>query len=519
MSKTAKATFALMVVTILSKILGLLRESVLASAYGTGVYAAAYTTANSIPIVLFAIIGSSLATSLIPLYSRLSVEDSEERAIGFLNTVINIVIIVSIVLSVIGIVFAGPLVRLFAPGFKGQTYNLCVNYTRMLLPSLVFVGLANVYTAYLQVKKRFVASGIIGMPYSLIIIGSIIISINTSPNVLVWGTLLAIASKALIQLPFLYKEGYKYSTRVDLKDPIMKDMMVLILPVVIGVGANQISAIVDKSLASLLGANVVSSFAYATRLYEFVQALFIASILAVIFPKLSKLAVSDKMDSFITSMKQTINVVLIALVPVVAGCIVLAKPIVEILLQRKAFTANDTVMTATILMIYVTGIIAFSVRDVMSRGFYSMGDSKTPMFNGIIAITLNIILDLVLIKPLGYTGLALATSISAYIALVVFIMTMKKRVENFTVKDNLIVFAKCLIASLIMSLVVYFIYYTLGNILVGGFMVKLVRLAASVMVGVVVYIVVMYLSKVEEFMILFNMVKNIGKNKIKKVTN
>ena len=177
MSKTAKATFALMVVTILSKILGLLRESVLASAYGTGVYAAAYTTANSIPIVLFAIIGSSLATSLIPLYSRLSVEDSEERAIGFLNTVINIVIIVSIVLSVIGIVFAGPLVRLFAPGFKGQTYNLCVNYTRMLLPSLVFVGLANVYTAYLQVKKRFVASGIIGMPYSLIIIGLSLIHI------------------------------------------------------------------------------------------------------------------------------------------------------------------------------------------------------------------------------------------------------------------------------------------------------------------------------------------------------
>lgn len=518
MSKTAKATFALMVVTILSKILGLMRESVMASAYGTGVYTAAYNTANNIPIVLFAIIGSSLATSLIPLYSRLSVEDSEERAIGFLNTVINIVILVSIGLSLIGIVFAGPLVKLFAPGFEGRTYDLCVNYTRILLPSLVFVGLANVYTAYLQVKKRFVASGIIGMPYSIIIIASILISINTSPNVLVWGTLLAIASKALIQLPFLHREGYRYSAKVNLGDPIMKDMMILILPVVIGVGANQISAVVDKALASLLGANVVSSFGYATRLYEFVQALFIASILAVIFPKLSKLAVSDKMDSFITSMKQTINVVVIALVPIVAGCIVLARPIVEILLQRKAFTADDTIMTATILMIYVTGIIAFSVRDVMSRAFYSMGDSKTPMINGLVAIALNIILDLALIRPLGYTGLALATSISAYIALVVFIITMKKRVENFTVKDNLIVFIKCLVAAIIMSIIVYFIYYGLGNVLAGGFLVKLIKLAISVGVGAIVYLGAMYIFKIEEFIILFNMFKNMGKNKIKKVT-
>src|SRR3712207_726504 len=141
MSKTAKATFALMVVTILSKILGLLRESVLASAYGTGVYVAAYNTANNIPIVLFAIIGSSLATSLIPLYSRLSIEDSEARAIKFLNTVINIVMAVSIALSIVGIVFAEPLFKLFVPGFKGEALKLSVRYTRVLLPSLVFVGL------------------------------------------------------------------------------------------------------------------------------------------------------------------------------------------------------------------------------------------------------------------------------------------------------------------------------------------------------------------------------------------
>ena len=147
MSKTAKATFLLMVVTILSKIFGLVRDSVLAAAYGTGTYAAVYATANNIPTVLFAVIGSALATSLIPLYSKLANEDSEERAMSFLNSIINMVVFICLALSIVGIIFAEPLVTIFAPGYKGEVYTLCVQYTRILLPSIIFVGLANIFTA------------------------------------------------------------------------------------------------------------------------------------------------------------------------------------------------------------------------------------------------------------------------------------------------------------------------------------------------------------------------------------
>lgn len=240
MSKTAKATVLLMMVTVLSKILGLIRDSVLASAYGTGMYAAIYTTANNIPVVLFAVIGSALATSIIPLYNKLSTEDSEERAMAFLNSVINFVVIICLVVAVLGIIFAKPLVTIFAPGYKGDVYRLCVEYTRILLPSIVFVGLANVFTAFLQIKKRFVIPGFIGMPYSIIIIASIVISLKTSPMVLIIGTLVAISAKAIFQLPFAIKEGYKYSPKLNTKDPIMKEMLMLVIPVVIGVGANQI---------------------------------------------------------------------------------------------------------------------------------------------------------------------------------------------------------------------------------------------------------------------------------------
>lgn len=517
MSKAAKATVLLMIVTIVSKVLGLFRDSVLASAYGTGKYAAVYSTANSISTILFAVIGTALATSLIPLYNKLETEDSTERAMGFLNSVVNLVVIVCLAIAGLGIIFAGPLVKVFAPGYQGDVYTLCVQYTRILLPSIVFVGLANIFTSYLQIKKRYVIPGFIGMPYSVIIIVSIFLSLKTSPMVLVVGTLIAISAKALFQLPFVYKEGYRYRPSINLQDPVMKDMMILILPVVIGVGANQINSIVDKSLASLLGTDVVASFSYAIKLYEFVQALFITSILAVIYPRLSSMIVSERMDSFLNSLKKTMNVIIVALVPIIVGCIVLSKQIVEVLFQRNAFTSKDTTMTASILLIYVIGILAFALRDVLTRGFYSMEDSKTPMINSIISIVFNISLNLILVKPLGYKGLAIATAVSAYIGLFLFNRSMKKKIEGYSSKDNYIVFAKALFAALIMGLGVKLVYGIVGASLVGGLLLKLIALLSAVGVGVIIYAIVMHFLKVEEYEMIFDMFFGVVKRKIKKL--
>ena len=436
---------------------------------------------------------------------------------GFLNSVVNLVVIVCLSIAGLGIIFAGPLVKVFAPGYQGDVYTLCVQYTRILLPSIVFVGLANIFTSYLQIKKRYVIPGFIGMPYSIIIIVSIYLSLKTSPMVLVIGTLIAISAKALFQLPFVYKEGYRYRPKINLKDPVMKDMMILILPVVIGVGANQINSIVDKSLASLLGTEVVASFSYAIKLYEFVQALFITSILAVIYPRLSSMIVSDRMDSFLNSLKKTMNVIIVALVPIIVGCIVLSRQIVEVLFQRNAFTSKDTTMTASILWIYVIGILAFALRDVLTRGFYSMEDSKTPMINSIISIVFNISLNLILVKPLGYKGLAIATAVSAYIGLLLFNRSMRKKIEGYSSRDNYIVFVKSLFAALIMGLGVKLVYGIVASRLVGGLLCKLMARASAVGVGVIVYARIMHFLRVEEYEMIFDMFFGVVKKKVKRL--
>lgn len=507
MSKVAKAAAGLMVVTILSKILGLFREQVLAAAYGTQMYAAAYSTANSIPIVLFSVIGSAIATSLIPMYNKLRQESGEHRALEFTNTLVNLITLICLAISIIGAIFTEPLVKLFAAGYTGEILQTTVNFTRILLFSIIFIGLANIMTGFLQIKNNFLIPGLIGIPYTIVIVLSIYLSLNHGIYVLIYGTLIALAFKFLFQVPFAYKKGYRYSLKINLKDEGIKEMMILIMPVVIGIGVSQLNIMIDRSLASTLGTNIVASFGYANKLYEFVQALFVTSILSVMYPKLASLLVQDDMSAFKFSLRKTMNVIIILIVPIIVGAVVLAVPIVKVLLQRGKFTYEDTLITANILKIYTVGILAVAIRDVMARGFYSLHDSKTPMTNGVIAILINILLNLIFINFMGYKGLALASTIAGYIGLLLFYFSLKNKIGNFEQREVFVVFIKSLIAASIMGIFSKFIFNYISKNISPGFISDVISLGSSVGIGVIVYFITIYLFKVEELRSIIDMIK------------
>ncbi len=514
MSKTAKTTLALMLVTVFSKVIGLIRETVMAANYGTSMYKAVYDIANNIPIVIFAIVGTALATSYIPVFNGVEKERGKEGAIEFTNSVINIVIIICLLLSILGIIFAKPLVKIFAIGYEGEALKLAIQFTRILLPTIIFVGIANILTSFLQVKGKFIIPALIGLPYNIIIITAIIASKKTSVLVLVIGTFFAILSKPLFMVFEARRQGMRYSLKFNIKDEAMREMVNLILPVLIGVGASQINATIDKSLATTLGFKVVSSFGYAMKLYEFVQALFLTSILVVVYPMLAKYSAFDKMDKFNNSLRKTINIVIVALIPIVIGAGVLSSPIVRVLFQRRNFTTSDTAITANILIFYTIGLLAFAIRDVITRGFYSMHDSKTPMINSIIAVVFNIGLNFALIKPLGYKGLALATAISAYIGLFLFVRSLKKKLGDFGLKNIVVVTIKSLISASVMGVCSYFTYQFIIASTSQGFLGALISLAIAVAVGGLVYCILMYVLRVDEFNEVLLMLKTGIKKKL-----
>lgn len=507
MSKVAKATIGLMLVTMLSKVLGFGRELVLTYFYGTTGISDVYITAFSIPTVLFASIGTAISTSFIPLFSEIDKNKGRDKSLKFTNNILNIVMIIGCILAILGYIFAEPLVKLFAINFSGDKLNIAVDFTRIMILGIVFMALSSMMTAWLQISGKFTIPGMTGFPFNIFIILGIVISSKGNINTMAVGTLIGIASQFLLQLPYAIKNGYEYKPYINLKDEYVRKMIVLIVPIFIGVAVNQINSIIDKSLASTLGDGAITVLNSANRLNGFVLGLFISTIAAIIYPNLSNLSNGDNTEKFVEAIAQSVNTVILLIIPISIGAIVLAEPVVRIVFERGAFNSEATSMTAIALACYSIGMIGFGLREILNKVFYSIQDTKTPMINGALAMGMNIVFNIILVKFLGYTGIALATSIAALICIILLFNSLKKKIGYFGQDKIIKTTIKSLIAAIVMGLVTYFTYNILANILGTGFIKEALVLFGSVVIGALVYAILVIVLKVDEVSIVTNMIK------------
>ncbi|CEN79448.1 murein biosynthesis integral membrane protein MurJ [Paraclostridium sordellii] len=507
MSKVAKAAVGLMAATLIAKILGFGRELALASAYGAGGTSDAFLVAMNIPAVIFSAIGTSLGTAFIPLYCDVDAKIGKKASLKFTNNVLNIVVLMCLIVSVIGVVFTGPIVKLFAVGFEGKTLADAIYFTRVLILGMGFLGISYIMMAFLQVKGNFVIPGLMSVPYNMLIIVSIFASVAINPNILPWGTLVGLSLQFIFQYPFARKNGFRYKPTIDLKDPYLKRMIWLIGPVLIGVAVTQVNAIVDRTIASTLVAGSISALNYATKLNQFVMGMFIVSISSVIYPMLSKLSTENNKKKFKQSIVTSINVVILIIIPISVGAIILAHPIVKLLFQRGEFDARATEMTAIALIFYSVGMLGFGLRDILGKIFYSLQDTKTPMINGIIAMVLNIVLNLAFVKftNMQLGGLAFATSISSLVTIGLLSVSLRKKIGAFGGKKIISVLIKSIISALLMALVTKFTYNLIDGILSAGFIQDAIKLGVSVGLGAIVYGVSIIIFRVNEVRLLYQM--------------
>lgn len=508
MRNVAKATIGLMIVTMFSKVLGFGRELVLTYFYGATEISDIYITSSTIPTILFASVGTSLATTFLPLFYELDENKGREESLKFTNNIFNILITIGLIVSIFGYIYAEPLVNLFAMNFSGEKLKIAVDFTKIMIFGVIFIALSNMMTAWLQINGKFTIPGMVGLPFNICIIIGIVISSKGNINTMAIGTLIAMAAQFLFQLPFAIKNGYKYKPYINLKDGYVKKMIDLIIPVFIGIGVNQINAVVDRSLASTLGDGAITVLNSANRLNEFVLGLFIATIAAVIYPTLSKLSNGDNKELFAKYVSQSINIVVILIIPISVGAIVLAEPVVKIVFERGVFNSEATSMTAVALACYSIGMIGFGLREILNKVFYSIQDTKTSMFNGALAVGMNIILNITLIKFLGHAGLALATSISGLMCILLLFNSLKKKIGYFGQDKITKTTLKSLISAVVMGMVTYFMYNTLINILGEGFIQEAIALFGSIGIGALVYGTLVILLRVEEVSVVTNIIKN-----------
>ncbi len=510
MSKVAKAAVGLMAVTLIAKFLGFGRELALATAYGASGTSDAFLVAMNIPAVIFTAIGTSLGTAFIPLYCDVDSKLGEREANKFTNNVFNIVVLICLAFSVIGALFTPQIVKLFAVGFKGETLAQAIYFTRIMLLGMAFLGMSYIMMAYLQVKENFTIPGLMPVPYNMFIILAILVSVKVSPYLLPWGALIGLLFQFLFQLPFAMKKGFRYRPYINLKDEYLKKMLWLVGPVLIGVAVNQINTIVDRTIASTLVEGSISALNYANKLNQFVMGMFIVSISSVIYPMLSKLSSENNQEKFNRSISTSVNAVTLIVIPISVGAIILANPIVKLLFQRGEFDARATQMTAIALMFYSVGMIGFGLRDILGKVFYSLKDTKTPMINGVIAMCLNIVLNISFVKftNMQLAGLAFATSISALVTIVLLFISLRRKIGPFGGKSIALVMIKSIVSAALMAAVALFTYNTIAGILGSGAIQEIITLAVAVGMGALVYAISIILLKVSEVNLILDTIKN-----------
>lgn len=498
-NKTAKSALIIIILTLGSKLLGFIRETLIAAKFGSGLETDTFFVAIAATGLITSLISNAISTTFIPILSEVEAKEGKNGKIIHANNMLNIMLFISVILLISTWFLAPILIKITAKDFIGEQFNLAVTLTRIGLPMILFSGIIGSLTGFLHSEQRYKSSAAIGIPFNFIyIIFLLLFSTRFGIEGLMVAGVVAVISQLLIQIPEARKTGFRYKFIFDIKDEYIKKALYLSIPVLIGVAINDLNIIVDRTLASGLMAGSISALNYANKLNGLILSVFVSAITTVIFPLLSKESNDDNIKGMKKIMGDGVNLILLITIPATVGLIVLSTPIVEVAFERGVFTSDDTIMTSSALVFYSLGLVAASLRLLITRVYYSLQDTRTPMVNGGISVGINIVLNLIFIRFMAHAGLAFATSIANTVATLLMFYGLRRKIGSLGTKEYIITFVKSGIASIIVGLVAFTIYHGMYGVLGVSKIYNLISLLIAVGIAVVVYGVLCYVFKVEE---------------------
>lgn len=491
-----------------SKFLGFFREMLIASKFGSGFETDTFFMALSATSLLASLLLSAISTTTIPVLSEVESLEGKEGKKAHTSNLVNIVLATAFILVVLGMFLAPLVIRVVAPGFKGDQFNLAVTLMRIGLPVILFSSALGVFRGYLQSELMFFETAATNLPFNFVYIAFLVFfSGQYGIKGLMVASVLAVGSQLLIQAPGLVKTGYKHKLFFDVRDKYIDKILKLVPPVFISVAVRDLNALVDKSLASGLPAGSISALNYGHRLDSLVLGIFISSLTTVLYPMLAKESNKDNTDGLKKVISQSINIILLITVPATIGLLVLARPVVKVAFERGAFDSTATVMTSGALQFYALGLVGAGLRSLLAFVYYSLQDTRTPMFNSFISVGINIVTSVILVRLMGHKGLALGTSIAAITATTLLITGLRKKIGSFGGSKVFQGGLKCLVAAIAMGLVALISFNYLHQLLGAGSIMEALALFTAVALAISVYVVFLSLFKVEEVFWAIGLVK------------
>jgi len=499
MSKNiVKAAGAILIVNLIVKILGFAREAFIANGFGASWLTDAYQVAYTLPYFLQAILGFALVTMVVPIMTRYFVDGKDDEAWSVANSLVNIIAILLAVVSVLGIIFAPQLVFVTAPNLPEKGTEMAIHLTRIMFPAVFFMGVGMVFTGILNSRYRFVAGAAAPGISNIIIILSVVFFSAAGIFGLAWGTLASFIGLAVIQLPALYRAGFRYRFVCQWRHPAIIGAMKDIGPIVLGVAVNQIYLAVNRIFASGLSEGSISALNYASKLMNLPVGIFVAAIAAAIYPMLSEKAMGKDMEGLANTMSKGLGMVTLVALPAAAGLIVLRVPIVQLLFQRGAFGYNDTLITAYALLFLCVGLVFVAVNMVLTRAYYASGNVYTPVIVGVFSIGVNVLASFLLIKPLGHGGLALSNSLAAAANTVFLYIFFCRKLPAFSQSTFFASIGKMLVATLVMGATAWGVKIFLAPLAARGSLGLLMIVGIAIIAGVIVYFIVAKILRVHE---------------------
>ena len=507
--KAAKSVFIIIIFGIGSKILGFIREALIAAKFGSGAETDTFFLVLTATSLFTVMITRAINTTTIPVLSKIESLEGKGGKISHANNLLNITLLTSLIITVLAWIFAPVLLKVLAYGFEGEQYRLAILMLRIGLFSIIFSAIVGVFRGYLQSEHRFIESAASEFPFNLVYIFFLIFLTGIfGINGLMVTSVIAVAAQIIVQIPGLRKTGFRYKIIFDVKDKYVQRIYAMIPPILLSVVIADVNKMVDRSLASTLVDGSISALNYAHRIDTLVTGIFISAIVTVIFPIFAKEANKEKYDGLKSIVVKGLNVALIITIPATVGLIILANPIIKVAFQRGAYDATATYMTSGALVFYALGLIGTASRSILNRVFYALQDTKTPMINSAISVIINITLNFILIRYMAHRGLALATSISATVTAILLLYSLRKKIGALGISKLIICGLKALIASAVMGVTVYFLHSTLHNALGTGFIREFTALFTTVGVGALVYFIIIYILKVKEVEWIVNIIKD-----------
>lgn len=497
-----------MILTILSKIVGLVRELALSSTYGATIISDAYTVALSIPNAIFGMIIAGIVSGYIPMYSKLKTQKGDLEANKFTNNVLSLFMLFSSVVLVFGLIFTEPIVKVFANKASPQSFQLIVQFTRIGFFAILFTGLISILSGFLQVNGEFFIPELLGFPLNIMVISFIFLSKGRSPSLLMVGFVLGSIAQLLFLLPSVLRKGYTHVFRLDLKSKDLRELTLTSLPIVLGSSVNQINVLIDKNLAFRLGDGKAAALHYAETLNGFVQGIFVVSIVTVLFPMISKMVASHNLDGVKKSVSEALVSISLLVSPMIVGILLFSTQIVTFVFKRGEFGEKAVIDVSSVLFFYSIGLLAIGFQNIIVKVFYSLGDTKSPVIISALGVLLNLLLNLILIRYLGLGGLALGTSLAAIAVTVLLFIKLRKKIGAFGMRETSLTFLKIIFASLLMGLV-----SKLSYLLLQSYLGENISFVGAVITGACVYFILLYLLKVKEVSELIEAFKRKGKRR------